>query len=295
MNSQNNWPRVDDWLIKVPLYREIEYKDEQVWDIIKIKHYNETLDSYCVECKKESTFRGVNPERPASLIRSITSELRRKASGLDPGYPDIEGGTFQVILECTRETSHLQYIFFLVRHHIIFSSDFTNREKFSYFQKVGQYPSYGDLQIPKLKKYSGVLSEKDLSELTRAIGLASHDVGIGAYCYLRRVFESLIEEAHNIAKGDANWGEENYNCARMDQRINMLKEHLPDFLVKNPKMYSLLSKGLHELTEDECLNHFNTLKICIELILDEKVEKKEKEKKINEAEKALGNAINETK
>jgi hypothetical protein len=113
--------------------------------------------------------------------------------------------------------------------------------------------------------------------------------------YLRRVFESLIEEAHDIAKSDKNWDDDKYKTSRMADKIKMLEKHLPEFLVQNPQMYSLLSKGVHEMTEDECLKYFNTLKIGIELILDEKIEYKEKQLKIKEAEKDLQKAFKKTK
>ncbi|MEL0619623.1 hypothetical protein [Psychrobacter proteolyticus] len=52
-------------------------------------------------------------------------------------------------------------------------------------------------------------------------------------------------------------------------------------------MYSILSKGIHELSENDCLKVFPIIKIGIEIILDEKIEKMNKEKKLAEAKKAL--------
>jgi hypothetical protein len=161
-------------------------------------------------------------------------------------------------------------------------------------QKIGQHPSFGDLNLPKLKKYVPVLDKALLGELNRAIGLASHDVGVGAYVYLRRVFEALIEEAHGLAVSDAGWDEELYGRSRMAEKISLIKGHLPTFLVEHPEMYALLSKGIHELSELECLEHFDTLRIGIELILDEKLERREREKKIQSAKTALSKAINAT-
>jgi hypothetical protein len=293
MNNQREWPNVFDWFLSVPLYREIEFISEEVWNIYEIMYFKRTLDSYCIECQKESTFQGVTPERPAYLIRDKALAFRRKAVGASLAPPNIDGGTFKVILKCTRNTIHQHYHFFLVRHG--FKKVKNGFIDAGFFQKVGQYPSYGDLHIPKLKKYSKVLSQKDLGELTRAVGLASHDVGVGSYVYLRRVFESLIEEAHDIAKSDKNWDDDKYKTSRMADKIKMLEKHLPEFLVQNPQMYSLLSKGVHEMTEDECLKYFNTLKIGIELILDEKIEYKEKQLKIKEAEKDLQKAFKKTK
>lgn len=49
---------------------------------------------------------------------------------------------------------------------------------------------------------------------------------------------------------------------------------LPDFLVKNRDLYGILSKGIHELSEDECLSYFDPVKAALELILDQALEKK---------------------
>ena len=38
----------------------------------------------------------------------------------------------------------------------------------------------------------------------------------------------------------------------MDEKIVMLRTELPQFLVDNREWYGLVSKGIHELTEEEC-------------------------------------------
>ena len=65
--------------------------------------------------------------------------------------------------------------------------------------KIGQYPSLADIAIGDISQFEKALGDKRLQELNKAIGLAAHGVGIGSYVYLRRVFESLIEEAHEKA------------------------------------------------------------------------------------------------
>jgi hypothetical protein len=67
----------------------------------------------------------------------------------------------------------------------------------------------------------------------------------------------------------------------MYEKILILREHFPETLVQNTLMYSILSKGIHELTEGECLQYFNAVKIGIELVLDEEIERIEREQKTN--------------
>ena len=73
----------------------------------------------------------------------------------------------------------------------------------------------------------------------------------------------------------------------MSEKIELLKEQLPGFLVENRAMYGVLSKGIHELTEEECLNAFPVVKVGIEIILDAKLRRLEEQRKIEEARKAL--------
>ena len=82
--------------------------------------------------------------------------------------------------------------------------------------------------------------------------------------------------------------EEQYNKSRMDEKIKLLANHLPTFLVENKSIYSVLSLGIHELDETTCLDNFDTLRVGIEIILDEKLDELKKKAKIEEAKKKLG-------
>ena len=155
------------------------------------------------------------------------------------------------------------------------------------FQKIGQFPSIADFHISQIKRYDKVLPKEKLKEFTRAIGLAANGVGIGSFVYLRRIFEGLIEEAHLKSKVEKDWDENNYLKQRMAEKIEILKKYLPAFLVENKTLYSILSVGIHSLKEEDCLAYFETVKVGIELILDEKVEQYRKLQKIEDAKLKL--------
>ena len=55
----------------------------------------------------------------------------------------------------------------------------------------------------------------------------------------------------------------------MDERIEALKTSLPEFLVEHRNIYRVLSKGVHELDEQSCLEHFPTIRSAIILILEQ--------------------------
>lgn len=152
---------------------------------------------------------------------------------------------------------------------------------------ASSFPSLADLNLYDVKKYTSILDDKYYTELTKAIGLSSHGIGVGSFVYLRRIFEHLIGEAHTVQSKSKSWNKEFYTKARMSERIQLLRASLPDFLVENKELYGILSKGIHELTEQECLTNFPVAKTDIELILDEKLHQKEKIKKLEDAKKAI--------
>ena len=131
--------------------------------------------------------------------------------------------------------------------------------------KIGQYPSVADLTFPELDAYKHVISKEDRRELGTAIGLFANGVGAGSYVYLRRVLERLVRQAKENA-GDSI-DEATFTKAKMADQIKMLEGYVPDILVKNTSIYGILSKGIHELSEKECLQYFPVVKQCIYQIL----------------------------
>lgn len=161
--------------------------------------------------------------------------------------------------------------------------------------KVGQYPSVADFHVSEIKQYSKLLPPEKLKEFSRAIGLAANGVGIGSFVYLRRIFEYLIGQALIKAIDEKATNEGDFQRARMDEKIELLKLYLPQFLVDNKSMYSILSLGIYELDEKSCLVHFDTMRVGIEIILDEKLEELRKQEKILAAKKKLDQLKSEIK
>jgi hypothetical protein len=79
---------------------------------------------------------------------------------------------------------------------------------------------------------------------------------------------------------------------RVEERILSLTDTLPTFLVKNRKMYAILSKGVHELDEDECLKMLSALTSGIALILQQDLEEINKLEREQELAKALSRLTN---
>ena len=131
--------------------------------------------------------------------------------------------------------------------------------------KIGQYPSIADMTFPELDAYKHVISKEDRKELGTAIGLFASGVGAGSYVYLRRILERLVYQAKEAAADTID--SEMFEQARVAEKIKMLEGYLPDILVKNTTIYGILSKGIHELSEEECRKYFPVVKECIYQIL----------------------------
>lgn len=131
--------------------------------------------------------------------------------------------------------------------------------------KIGQYPSVADMTFPELDAYKHVISKEDRKELGTAIGLFASGVGAGSYVYLRRILERLVYQAKETAADVID--NEMFERARVAEKIKMLEGYLPDILVKNATIYGILSKGIHELSEEECRKYFPVVKECIYQIL----------------------------
>ena len=255
MKSINKYPTPEEFIVEIPLYENIVFDDDNLDKGQALINFNKTLDIYCPECNNHSIFE------------------RKQISYCNTQDGWINYGRFAIELTCSRDKEHKLFFLFYAKNKSI--------------QKIGQQPSIASLNLFDVKKYSKVLDKKYFTEFTKAIGLSAHGVGVGSFVYLRRIFEFLIEEAHQKAKIQTGWDEAIYSSSRMNEKIKLLKNELPTFLVENKSLYSILSKGIHELSEEECLNAFPIVKVGIELILDDKLEEMNKLKKLEEAKKAI--------
>ena len=93
---------------------------------------------------------------------------------------------------------------------------------------------------------------------------------------------------------DPDWSEDDYQQSKFKEKIELLekqgKEIFPSELkpIKN-KLYGVLSKGIHESSEDDCKSIFPDLKDAIDLFLDEKIAKLERAKRIKQMNTRIQN------
>lgn len=252
-------------LMEAPLYEKIQLDTEGANTIYYYlnaqDHDKMAIDLYCPLCKQISTF---NPSKEGQMQCSYG---RTTSERFFNNYI-----TFGIIhYRCSREPLH----YFCTQ--IMYEENKNKKEQF--ITKIGQYPAKAEIEFPEFNKFSKILPKDKLADLKRSAGLASHGIGAGSFVYLRRVFEHLINEAYNIALNEKKITKEEYEKAHVNERIKLLKNYLPEIMLENTNAYGILSKGVHELDENTCLNAYGLMKETIELILEEKLERIQKEEK----------------
>lgn len=256
----------DYLLLQLGLYESVPFNEDNAFFLADLTHYPEDIqfDCYCIECKKDSTFKYQNRHGVKHISNDILGSLNVYAAPLN------------LIYQCQRNEKHLYSFMFRIIDNTI--------------TKVGQFPSIASIELHSIDKYRKIL-KNDYRDFSKAIGLHSHNVGAGSFVYLRRIFENLIEDCRQKAQKESSIDDLAFQRSKMDEKILMLKDYLPSFLVENRKLYGILSKGIHELDEDTCLELFPNVKLAIELILDEKIHQLEKENKIQSTKKFISATV----
>ena len=230
------------------------------------------IDGYCPYCHKLSTFTSTERDAVAKARLANTLSSAVIGNGNSSRVHDLLYHKDKLMITCARSESHsVLFVFRLEKMQL---------------QKIGQFPSLADIAIDEGKTYRTVLTREDSSEFHKAIGLAAHAVGIGSFVYLRRIFERLVIRRFEEFKTVEGWADDDFPN-RMADRVEFLHAHLPSFLVENSRVYSILSLGLHELDEEQCLRVFPVLKASIIWILDEDKKKKEELQLRNSLKKAI--------
>lgn len=231
-----------DFYLETPLYEVVSISE------LEKNSFSGDVDAYSAQNNSETTYSIDTQEIDTWLKNSTTI------------------GFYLITLTCKRKQNDvLRFTVYRDREIVL---------------KIGQYPSLADLQFAEIgKKYDKVLPTEDLKNLKKAIGLVAHGAGAGSFVYLRRIFEKLILETYTNNAVATKLSESDFKKQRMMDKVETLKAFLPSQLVEMKGVYAILSKGVHELTEEECLRYFAPIKLSIELILDQKIEEAKKNEK----------------
>lgn len=160
-------------------------------------------------------------------------------------------------------------------------------------QKIGEFPPYGKPTPAKLISLIG--PDKDI--FIKGRRCENQGLGIGSYAYYRRVVEfqknRIIDQIISICSKYENMEElikqleSAKNEPQFSKAISLVSSNLPTSLLidgRNPLklLHKALSKGIHEMSDEECLEKANSIRILLtelslrisEILKDEKELKK---------------------
>ncbi|MFX1501707.1 MAG: hypothetical protein ACFFDH_12145 [Promethearchaeota archaeon] len=231
-----------EFLEEYPLYRKFNIKIP--YNINEIPRIN--IKMYCERCKSNQTF-------------SWDYENR--------GYGNNDSSGQVIMLRYKCAHCERNYRFFIIKID----------KKHEYIFKVGQYPPW-DIGISKdLKSFLGkgdkIYKNGKICE--------SQGYGIGAFAYYRRVIEEvIIELLDSISKIVNEEDSEKFNLLLKDakrsknasKKIELVKDLLPNSLKLNgfnplKTLYDTLSEGIHENSDDKCLEYSKLIRCCLEYLI----------------------------
>lgn len=171
------------------------------------------------------------------------------------------------------------------QHHEYLVEQVANEETIK-FQKYGQLPRKHLERDKVLQKFFS----EDSENYEKAVVCLSHGYGIGAFVYLRRIIENNIYKLLDLVLEDATSSEPNEAIiaslsdlrteSPMSEKIKVANNALPSYLKPdglNPlgRLYQVLSEGVHNLSDEECLRRANIVKECLKYLVSELSSRKE--------------------
>ena len=206
-------------------------------------------------------------------------------------------GPFEISMQCTRNESHAVRLYFqfevTTRFEKIEDGKPSQLIKTYHLTKCGQWPSLVDFQLHQIEGLSAAFSDDDVREWKRSLMTQAHGFYVAGCVHLRRMFESILIEARSSIDGGKHAGKEwpEFDVGtRMPDRVKLVASELPSFIVEHPELYGVLSKGVHQLTEEECARELPTLQQCMRLIAEQRIEKRRRSRTEAETKKLLSEA-----
>ncbi|AIS32365.1 hypothetical protein BRM9_1551 [Methanobacterium formicicum] len=228
-----------------------------------------SIKLFCNVCRSEQTF----------------SMINEWYSCYNNGNLQTEGIVTLIMYECVGCGEYHQYF-------VIKISD--NKD---YVMKVGQFPPWKINVKKELRPFLG----KHLDTYQNGLVCESQGYGIGAYAYYRRIVEEIIDE---LLEGISDLIEDDKKEAYIDvleqtkksrvakDKIEIVKDLLPSILRPNGMnplslLHSILSEGIHSLSEDECLERAGDVRNILEFLIKEIIRHQDTSKEFTKSMESL--------
>lgn len=252
------------------------------------------ITAYCTNCKNKHTFNivKINEERPESFDIAVGARA----------FVISDGTILRLIYLCKMCNAFEKEFFIRVSKEEVEVTDEdgdVDTQELTYAMKVGQYPAVSIEVEEALGKF--FTDEDSLEIYKKGVMNESQGYGVGAFAYYRQVIEgqidTILEEVLNFAEESKSEElQEKINEAKKKreaaEKIGIVKDFLPKALIPDGQntlkiMYSALSDGLHNKTDEDCLKISQSLRACIVFLVKKIQERNEDEKDFAEAIKNI--------
>lgn len=271
--SVNAYKFLQNFILSEPLYKTVEF--DAKWYSSFACFSRMIYHDYCDHCSENSVFEWNND----SYIHEMFCKLAEYSK-------DSQNPIFRGITEPYRnQPVFIDYLFFCTgckRIHY-----YTLMFKGNTVTKIGQYPSLASKEELEIQKYKSLkVIKKYYIELVRSINAYSQHMGIASFVYLRRIYEHMVEKEYaklpdTIKKSNASFDDK---MKAVDKEIHIIPTELD---TQKSKIYSVLSKGIHEYEEEECYEFYPMMKAIIIIMLEKYLSEKERKKQLKDIEKKL--------
>jgi len=242
---------IKTFLETAPLYSWREFKQPQ---LNRSSLWIQEIDAYCDICQLQRPFQ----------------DLRSRGAGSGMSISALKSGVSYFEFSCVScRKSKREY---LVEQVLI---DGKIR-----LQKYGELPRAKLARNRVLQKFL----KDDLDNYEKAMICLSHEYGVAAFAYFRRVVENNINKLLDLVTEDAQSSggdratldaiSELRKDTPMSEKIRVanlaLPSHLkPDGLNPLGRLYQVLSEGVHSLSEAECLKKAKATSECLTFLVSE--------------------------
>ena len=160
--------------------------------------------------------------------------------------------------------------------------------------KLGEYPAYGPRVPPKLLELIG----PDRDTFLKGRRCENQGLGVGAFSYYRRVVENqrtrIIQKIIKVLKKlnpkdeKIKQLEEAIKETQFSRSLEMAKDSLPESLLIDGHspielLHSALSEGLHNLSDEECLESAHNVRLVLVDLSDRLAQALKNEAELKEA------------
>ena len=246
---------IKEFLENVPLYVWREF--EKPANLISL--WISEIDAFCEKCEQSRPFQ----------------DLRLRGSGgLDTTIQYLKTGTSHLEFTCVSCKKSKR------KYHV---EQIIDGETIR-LQKYGELPKKQLERNPVLQRFL----KDDLENYEKAVVCLSNGYGVAAFAYFRRVVENNINKLLDLVLEDAQSSSANTELTELaklrknstiSDKIKIANHALPEHLNpsgQNPlgRLYKILSEGVHEFSEEECLNKAKATSECLAYLVSELTSRK---------------------